>query len=80
VESTLGIKNQDYLEHIVKIAEGNARLAILSGKIAYGTNRLDSIHDASELYADYYGTYLQDNHLLTENKLLISATIVAFLE
>ncbi|MCL2425920.1 MAG: ATP-binding protein [Oscillospiraceae bacterium] len=80
IESTLGIKNQDYLKQIGRIAEGNTRLAILAGKIACDTNRLDSIHDASELYADYYGAYLQDNHLLTENKLLISAAIVAFLE
>jgi len=79
VESTLGIKNQEYLKQIVKIAEGNARLAILAGKIACDTNRLNSIHDASELYANYYGTYLQDNHLLAENRLLISAAIVAFL-
>ena len=80
VESALGIKNQNYLEQIVKIAEGNARLAILAGKIACDTNRLDSIRDASELYAGYYGAYLQDNHLLTNNKLLVAAFIVAFLE
>lgn len=80
VKSTLGILNLDYLERIVNISEGNARLAIIAGKIAIDTERLSSIYDASELYEDYYGKYLQDNNLLTNKKLLITATIVAFLD
>jgi len=80
VESSLGIKNANYLNRIVKIAEGNARLAVIAGKIACDANRLDSIHDASQLYEDYYWGCLQENQLIIDNKLLISATIVAFLE
>lgn len=34
---------------LASIAEGNARIAILAGKIASDANRLDSINDVSQL-------------------------------
>jgi len=40
LETSLGILNQDYHERIVRIAEGNARIAILAGKVAFNSNRL----------------------------------------
>ncbi|MDR1700495.1 MAG: ATP-binding protein, partial [Lachnoclostridium sp.] len=39
-----------------------------------------SINDVSELYEDYYGSYLSDNSLTSDRNLLISAGIIAFLE
>ena len=71
--------NQRAIERIVTIADGNARFAIIAGKVAQETDRLDSIHDASQLYDDYYGTYLNDNVLATDNDWLVTAGIVAFL-
>ena len=32
LETSLGILNSDYQERIIRIAEGNARIAILAGK------------------------------------------------
>jgi len=80
VTNSLGILNSDCLDRIVLIAEGNARIAILAGKIAHDTNRLDSINDVSQLYEDYYSIYLKENPLTADNKLLAIAGIVAFLE
>lgn len=80
LETCLGILNQDYHERIVRIAEGNARIAILAGKVACNSNRLDSINDVSQLYEDYYGSSLEDNQLLLNNNVCITAGIVAFLE
>jgi len=80
LETALGITNPDYYERIVRIAEGNARIAVLAGKVACGSNRLDSIDNVSQLYEDYYGTCLQENQLLVNNSMCITAGIVAFLE
>ena len=80
LETSLGILNQDYHERIVRIAEGNARIAILAGKVAFNSNRLDSINDVSQLYEDYYGSSLEDNQMLANNNVCITAGIVAFLE
>lgn len=81
VKNCFEILNHRYLEKIIRIAEGNARMAILAGKIASETNRLESIDDASQLYDDYYGRYLRDNDILKINKkLCATAGIVAFLD
>lgn len=77
---SLGILNQDYHERIIRIAEGNARIAVLAGKVAFNSNRLDSINDASQLYEDYYGVSLADNQLLANKNMCITAGVVAFLE
>lgn len=80
VKSALGIKNLNYLDRIAGIAEGNARLAILAGREALASKCLDSINDVSQLYDDYYGTFFKDDHILAEEKICITAGIVAFLE
>ena len=80
LETSLGILNQDYHERIIRIAEGNARIAILAGKVACESDRLDSISDASQLYEDYYGSSLGDNQLFANKHICITAGIVAFLE
>ncbi len=80
LEENLGIRNELYLEKIVRIAEGNARIAMLAGRIARESNRLDSIRDASDLYENYYGGYLQTQNALSDIQLCRSAGIIAFLE
>ena len=52
----------------------------MAGEIALNTQRLDSINDASELYEDYYGTYMKENPLSASDDLLIAAGIIAFLD
>lgn len=80
LEVALRISNPNYQERIIRIAEGNARIAMLAGKLACRSNRLDSINDVSQLYEDYYGSSLGNNPLFTDNSLCITAGIVAFLE
>lgn len=74
-----GIQNPNYLERIVQIAEGNARIAMLAGKIACDANRLDAISDVSDLYANYFGRVLHETGIDSNNSLLVSAGIMAFL-
>ena len=57
VEVSYGITNHVYSDRIVAIAEGNARLAMLAGKVASETGQLEAIQDATELYEHYYGNH-----------------------
>ena len=51
IKQELGIQNENYLTRIARLAEGNARIAMLAGKLASDANRLDSIDDISQLYS-----------------------------
>lgn len=78
VRDAFKITNVRYLDRISRISEGNARIAILAGRIALEANRLDSIDNVSQLYSEYYGNVLHDNGLDTDTSLLCSAAIIAF--
>ena len=80
LETSLGILNSDYQERIIRIAEGNARIAILAGKVACSSNRLESIDDVSQLYEDYYGSNLENNQFFIDKNLCITSGIIAFLD
>lgn len=71
--------SQTCLDRIARIAEGNARLAMLAGKVAKSTNRLASINDASQLYDAYYGEAFTTAGISSSRDLQISAGIIAFL-
>lgn len=71
------VTNYVVLDHIASIAEGNARIAFLAGKIAADNDTLESIRNATDIYDAYYGKYL--NEVLTnESKQFSAAAIVAF--
>ena len=76
VEKKYGIKNYRFLDRIALIAEGNARLAMLAGKVAIEHDCLDAIQDATELYEHYYGKQLEK--LAAGETWIISAGIMAF--
>ena len=80
LETSLGILNSDYQERIIRIAGGNARIAILAGKVACSSNRLESIDDVSQLYEDYYGSNLENNQFFIDENLCITSGIIAFFE
>mgnify|MGYP002515378074 CR=1 FL=1 len=79
MEICYDIKNNFYSDRIIAIAEGNARIAMLAGKLLKETGKLESIMDASELYVNYYGEQLEE--ILSSSKTEIySAGIIAFLQ
>lgn len=53
VKDYLGIINRDYLNRIATIAEGNARIALIAGKVAVDANT-HNIESALDLFFDYY--------------------------
>lgn len=60
LDEILGIKNGDYVNQIIRIAEGNPRMAYMAGRLAVEEERLDAIADASQLYGAYYRKYISD--------------------
>lgn len=79
IKQELGIQNVNYLSRIARLSEGNARIAMLAGKLASDANRLDSIDDITQLYSVYYNTALADTGLENDKQLLATAGLIAFL-
>lgn len=79
IKQELGIQNMNYLSRITHLAAGNARIAMLAGKLAGETNRLDSIDDITELYSVYYNSALVEANIENDRQLLVTAGLIAFL-
>lgn len=79
IDSHFGIKNKVYSDRIVEISEGNARIAMLAGKLLIDTGKIESIMDASDLYTNYYGKQLE-NILSSSKTEIYSVGIIAFLQ
>lgn len=78
MEKCYGITNRVYTDCIIAIAEGNARLAMLAGKLAADSGSLAAIQDASGLYHNYYSRQL--NALVESDTGVRSAGIIAFVQ
>ena len=77
IENNFGIRNNFYVEQIIRISEGIPRFAYMAGKLAKEKQNLSSISDASQLYENYYGKYMS-KLLETDRTVLITAGILAF--
>lgn len=58
LNDNLKIRNENYVKHIIRIAEGNPRIAYMAGKLAVEEQNLSAIKDVSELYDAYYKKYV----------------------
>lgn len=76
VNKSLGIKNERYIQQIVRIAEGNPRIAFMAGKLAIEHNKLSAIYDVSELLDEYYSTYV-DQEIGKDRDLCLTAGILS---
>lgn len=79
VKKVLEITNPKYLERIVKISEGNPRIALMAGKIAKEKNSILSIDNVEQLYDNYFGNVLNNLSLEDNEELLKSAGVLSFL-
>ena len=78
IETAYGITNYVYSNRIVAVAEGNARLAMLAGKVATETKCVDSMRDVTELYEHYYGKQIEA--IANSETGVASAGIIAFFQ
>ena len=79
LEQNLEIFNHIFTRQITRISEGNARLAVLAGKLALDKRTLESIRDVSGIYESYYGDFLNGRILNQNNNLIGCAGIIAFM-
>ncbi len=78
IQEQYHITNPLFIERILKIAEGNIRLAVLASKLASEENTLESISDASQLYDHYFSTTSAGELLHQYPQLAIVAGVTAF--
>lgn len=55
------ILNSNYYDKIVRISEGNPRLAIMISLYAKQVNNLDALNDVSDLFEKYFSTFIKDD-------------------
>ncbi|WP_448913102.1 nSTAND3 domain-containing NTPase [Gemella sp.] len=77
IENNFGIRNNLYVEQIIRISEGIPRFAYMAGKLAIEKQNLSSISDASQLYENYYRRHIS-KLLEIDRSVLITAGILAF--
>lgn len=63
LNKNLGIINEKYVNQIIEIAEGNARLAYMAGTLAIEKKDLSSIHDSTQLYDDFYRSFISKREI-----------------
>ena len=77
IEKNFGIRNNLYVEQIIRISEGIPRFAYMAGKLAIEKQNLSAISDASQLYENYYRRQMS-KLLETDRTVFITAGILAF--
>ncbi len=73
------IRNEDYVDVIIKIAEGNPRIAYMAGRLAKAEQSLSAIIDATQLYENYYNRFLEDSTITTDMNLCLAASVISLL-
>lgn len=73
-----GIKNRDFSDVIVRISQGNPRLAIMAAKVALEKNSLSAFEDIPKLYESYYSEVLNQIESLEDKHLLKILGLIAF--
>lgn len=55
------ILNPDYQKEIVRIADGNPRLAIMTALLAKAEQNIYALYDVSDLFERYFSTFIRDD-------------------
>lgn len=73
----LKIENVVYINQIVRISDGNPRIAYMAGKLAIEQNDLRSIMNMDSLYERYYSYFLDKTTILSDQRLCLTAGIIS---
>ncbi|MCF8292488.1 MAG: hypothetical protein K9I70_01645 [Chitinophagaceae bacterium] len=65
--SPFDILNSTYHKEIVRIADGNPRLAIMTALLAKAEQNLDALRDVSDLFDNYFTTFIADDGEFANN-------------
>jgi len=72
------IYNQDYHREIIRIADGNPRLAIMAARLAIEKQNLQALTDVSALFENYFSKFISDNIDVTNDVNLKTLGLVSF--
>ncbi len=72
------VKNTEYQREIIRIADGNPRLAIMTSLLAIKKQNIQSLSDVSELFEKYFSTFVADNGELENEESLKFLAIISF--
>lgn len=72
------IKEPSYVERILKIAQGNVRLAIMSAKVALNTKNILELYDATQIYEEYYEPIFNEVEILKDPIAQKSLALISF--
>ena len=80
LRKNLKINFEEAIDRIVDLAKGNARIAMLAGKVFREKGEIQSIFDVSDLYSRYYEPVLSQIMESENRRLIICAGIIAFFQ
>ena len=73
-----GVKNQQFQKEIVRIADGNPRIAIMASLLALEKKDLYALSDVSDLFDKYFLTFVKDKDEFANTDNLKCLGIIAF--
>jgi len=73
-----GILNPDYQKEILRISEGNPRIAIMSALLAKDKQNITVLSDVSDLFEKYFSTFIKDDGQFSNNLNLRCLGIISF--
>lgn len=72
------INEPSYVDRILKIAQGNSRLAIMCAKVAVKAKNILELDDASQIYDEYFEPLFKEVELLKEPIAQKSLALISF--
>lgn len=75
---TIGIKNPDYHSVIIRIADGNPRIALMTAKLAIEKQNIYALSDVTDLFDKYFTTFIKDAGELNKAINLKCLGLIAF--
>lgn len=66
-DNPFNILNPTYHKEIVRIADGNPRLAIMTALLAKAEQNIYALHDVSDLFENYFTTFVADDGEFANN-------------
>lgn len=77
-EKPFEILNPNYHKEIVRIADGNPRIAIMTSLLAKEKQDINALHDVSDLFENYFSTFIKDDGEFTNDLNIRCLGLIAF--
>ncbi|GAB5398976.1 MAG: hypothetical protein Aureis2KO_05610 [Aureisphaera sp.] len=72
------ILNPDYQKEIIRISDGNPRIAIMSSLLAKQEQDISVLHDVSDLFETYFSTFINDDEQFSVDLNLKCLGLISF--